>query len=233
MNKDSYTELQPILQYEFKNSQILSNALTHSSYANENKKMKLLSNERLEFLGDSILSFVISAYIFDNYPKLPEGEMTKIRASVVCEQTLKDISNQLGIGEYLKLGKGEELTGGRKRPSILADVFEAIVGGIYIDNGLESAKKFVLDKLEGLVIDAVKGVGMIDYKTTLQEELQKHGDVKITYEVIKESGPDHDKEFKVQIKCNDKVLGIGLGKSKKEAEQAAAAKALQEVQGNE
>jgi len=227
MNKDSYKELERILNYEFKDNQILINALTHSSYANENKNLKLSSNERLEFLGDSILNFIISAYIYTSCPKLPEGEMTKIRASVVCEQTLKDISNQLGIAKYLQLGKGEEQTGGRKRPSILADVFEAVVGGIYIDGGLEAAKNFVLDKLEKIVLCAIKGTGMMDYKTTLQEELQKEGEVKITYEVITESGPDHDKEFKVQIKCNDKVLGIGLGKSKKEAEQAAAHKALE------
>ncbi|MGE5473195.1 MAG: ribonuclease III [Ignavibacteriales bacterium] len=227
MAKTSYNELQVILNYEFKDIQILKNALTHSSYANENKNMKLSSNERLEFLGDSILSFIVSAYIFKNYPKLPEGEMTKVRASVVCEQTLKDISNLLGIGEYLQLGKGEEQTGGRKRSSILADAFEAIVGAIYIDGGLEVSKDFVLSKLEELIMDSIKGTGMIDYKTTLQEELQKKGEVKIIYETVAESGPDHDKKFKVQVKCNEKVLGIGLGKSKKEAEQSAARDALE------
>lgn len=227
MAKTSYNELQVILNYEFKDIQILKNALTHSSYANENKNMKLSSNERLEFLGDSILSFIVSAYIFKNYPKLPEGEMTKVRASVVCEQTLKDISNLLGIGEYLQLGKGEEQTGGRKRSSILADAFEAIVGAIYIDGGLEVSKNFVLSKLEKLIMDSIKGTGMIDYKTTLQEELQKKGEVKIIYETVEESGPDHDKKFKVQVKCDEKVLGIGLGKSKKEAEQSAARDALE------
>lgn len=232
MKKDSYYELQSILKYEFKDTENLLNALTHSSYANESKNKKISSNERLEYLGDSVLNFIVSAYIFISYPKLPEGEMTKIRASVVCEQTLKDISNLLGIGKYLQLGKGEEQTGGRTRPSILADAFEAVVGAIFIDSGLESARNFVLSNLENLITKAVKGIGMIDYKTTLQEELQKHGEVRIIYEVMSESGPDHEKEFKVQIKCNEKVLGIGLGRSKKEAEQAAACKALEGIEQN-
>lgn len=227
MAKTSYKDLQNTLNYKFNDENILINALTHSSYANEKKSMKLSSNERLEFLGDSILNFIVSAYVFSNYPNLPEGEMTKVRASVVCEQTLKDISNSLGIGEYLQFGKGEEQTGGRKRPSILADAFESVVGAIYIDGGFEAARNFVLNKLDELILSSVKGTGMTDYKTTLQEELQKKGEVKISYEILAESGPDHDKKFKVHIKCNGKVLGIGWGKSKKEAEQSAARDALE------
>lgn len=230
MNKTAYDELEKVIKYEFKDIGILINALTHSSYANEKKNMKISSNERLEFLGDSVLNFIVSSYIYSSYPNLPEGEMTKIRASVVCEHTLKELSNSIGLGDYLKLGKGEEQTGGRKRPSILADVFEAVVGGIYIDGQLESAKKFVMSKLEKQIKEAAEGSGMLDYKTTLQEELQKKGDVKIVYEVIDESGPDHDKKFKVKVKCNERALGIGIGKSKKEAEQVAARQALSLVE---
>lgn len=223
----NFIDFQDKIGYVFKNEELLKTALTHSSYANENKHLGIPSNERLEFLGDSILNLIVSRYIFLNYSHLPEGEMTKIRASVVCEPALKEAALFLDIGKFIKLGKGENLTGGRNRPSILSDAVEAIAGGIYIDGGFDAATEFVLNQLEELIKRSASGVGMIDYKTKLQEELQKNGDVKIVYEVIQESGPDHDKKFSVQVRCKNKILGTGSGKSKKEAEQHAAQRALE------
>lgn len=217
------------LEYRFKNDELLKTALTHSSYANENKSSGIQNNERLEFLGDSVLNLIITNYIYTNYPDMPEGEMTKIRASVVCESTLKDISVLLKIGEVILLGKGENTSGGRNRPSILSDAFEAILGAIYLDGGFEIAKSFVLKFLADPVNESVKGIGVIDYKTRLQELLQKNGDVSIHYEVIDEVGPDHNKEFHVQVKRGDKLLGKGIGRSKKEAEQNSAKHALESL----
>ena len=225
------SEFQKIIGFDFNNAELLNIALTHSSYANENKSRKNTNNERLEFLGDSILSLIVSNHIFTNYEELPEGEMTKIRAGVVCEQALKEVADQLEIGRFIKLGKGEELTGGRKRSSLLSDAFEAIVGAIYLDKGYDQAETFVLKNLLNLIVGCAKARGILDYKTRLQEVLQKKGEAKITYEVISESGPDHEKEFSVQVKCNDKILGLAKGKSKKEAEQVAASIALSIVDG--
>ncbi|WP_425448962.1 ribonuclease III [Dethiothermospora halolimnae] len=212
--------------YKFNNINLLNRALTHSSYANEHKKHRILYNERLEFLGDSVLGVVVSDYIFDKYPGYPEGELTKLRATVVCEPTLAFVAKKLSLGDYLLLGKGEESTGGRTRVSILADAFEAVIGAIYLDGQLKSARDFVLNNLTNIIDDAVKGKIFIDYKTELQEVVQKVTKNKIAYEVVDEKGPDHNKIFYVNVKVGNKTLGEGMGKSKKEAEQSAAKSAL-------
>ncbi len=205
-------------------------ALTHSSYANENKASKLPSNERLEFLGDAVLNIVVSEYIYKLHPNLPEGEMTKVRASIVCEASLAICADRIHLGEFLLLGKGEELTGGRQRASVLSDAFEAVIGSLYLDGGLETARSFI----SMMMMEQIIGHGVesfVDYKTQLQEIIQKKNDKKISYEVLKEKGPDHDKKFMVQVKAGDTVLGMGEGKSKKEAEQMSARLALEKLRG--
>lgn len=218
-------QLEKNLKYTFKNKELLSNALTHSSYANE-KKGGAKSNERLEFLGDSVLSIIVSEHIYNNFPNLPEGQLTRIRASLVCEKTLCSFSRQLEIGDFLLLGKGEKANGGASRPSILADAFEAVLAAIYLDGGIEPAKRhvlrFVQSELAHLENDNFK-----DYKTELQEIIQRNPEEKLTYVLIGESGPDHDKCFTVQVHLNSNVIGEGSGHSKKNAEQAAAKKALE------
>lgn len=213
------------LGYKFNNRKLLENALTHSSFANENRN-SLSSNERLEFLGDSVLSIIVSDYIYNKFPDMPEGKLTKLRASLVCEQTLCKFSKELGMGEALRFGKGEMLSGGAERPSILADAFEATLAAIYIDGGMEPAKKHVLrfikQELEHHTDTAVK-----DYKTVLQEIIQKNPEEKISYVLVNESGPEHDKMFEFEVKLNSNTIGKGKGKSKKQAEQMAAKQALQ------
>lgn len=216
-----------IIGYTFKNRKNLILALTHSSYANENRTRKLSSNERIEFLGDAVLNIIISETIYSKYEDLAEGQLTKVRANIVCEQSLVKCANKIEIGKYLLLGKGEEISGGRSRVSILSDAFEALIGAIYLDGGMKKAKAFILTQMEQLIYDAVKGVIFLDYKTELQEVLQRDGEKKIVYEILEENGPDHDKEFVAQVKVVEKVYGIGKGKSKKEAEQAAAKSALE------
>lgn len=212
--------------YKFKNKDLLINALTHTSYAHENNKE---SNEKLEFLGDSILEFVSSKYIYNKYPNLQEGEMTKVRATVVCEESLYKIAKLHGFGEFLFLGRSEVKTGGKNRPAILADSVEAVIAAIYLDGGLQEADKFIIENLDKEIEKATKHVGDKDYKTVLQEKLQEHGEVKIEYEIINETGPDHDKYFEAQVKCNGKILAQGKGKSKKEAHMHAAKKALENL----
>lgn len=212
--------------YKFKNKDLLINALTHTSYAHENNKE---SNEKLEFLGDSILEFVSSKYIYNKYPNLQEGEMTKVRATVVCEDSLYKIAKSHGFGEFLFLGRSEVKTGGKNRPAILADSVEAVIAAIYLDGGLQEADKFIIENLDKKIEKATKHVGDKDYKTVLQEKLQEHGEVKIEYEIINETGPDHDKYFEAQVKCNGKILAQGKGKSKKEAHMHAAKKALENL----
>jgi ribonuclease-3 len=219
-------QFEQIIGYTFKNIDLLKTALTHSSYANEKKQPGITSNERLEFLGDSVLSLVISHSIFSDYPNLPEGELTKLRSIIVCETTLKEIANEIQLGSFLLLGKGEEISGGRNRASILADAFEAVAGAIYIDGGFEKASQFILQNTKHLIDTYAHGKVISDFKTKLQEILQKHGDVKIIYDIMKIEGPDHDRVFSVRVSCDNKTLGIGSGKSKKEAEQAAAQKAI-------
>ncbi|NJD01304.1 MAG: ribonuclease III, partial [Ruminiclostridium sp.] len=206
-------------------------AMTHSSYANENKHERLSSNERLEFLGDAVLNIIISDHIYKYYTSLPEGELTKARASIVCEPSLAKCANMLELGKYLMLGKGEEYTGGRTRISILSDAFEAVIGSIYIDGGMEKAREFVLHFMEEAITNSIKGASFIDFKTQLQEVVQKTGDQKIHYEIIEEKGPDHDKLFTIQVNVASRVLGSGKGKTKKEAEQNAASIALARLQG--
>lgn len=212
--------------YTFKNKELLKKALTHTSYAYENN---LESNEKLEFLGDSILEFISSKYLYKEYPKLKEGEMTKVRATVVCEKSLYKIAKLHNFSDFLYLGRSEQKSGGNQRPAILADSVEAVIAAIYIDGGIEKAEKFIIDNLKDEIKEATKHVGDKDYKTVLQEKLQANGDVKIEYEILEEKGPDHDKIFEAQVKCNGKVLAKGEGKSKKEAHMQAAKKALENL----
>ena len=209
--------------YSFKNKNLLKEALTHTSYAYENK---VKSNERLEYLGDSILEFVISEYLFLKYDNLSEGEMTKVRANVVCEDSLYEIAKRHNFSDFLLLGKSEKHSQNSKK-AIMADSVEAVIAAIFLDSDVEYAKKFIIDNLKDFVEIASKNVGMKDYKTVLQEKLQVHGEVKIKYVVLKEEGPDHDKTFIVEVSCDDKVLAIGKGKNKKHAEMEAAKNALQ------
>ncbi len=217
-------EFEKNIGYEFRNKRLLSTALCHSSYANESKK-GLQSNERLEFLGDSVLSIVVSEYLYKHFSHMPEGELTKFRASLVCEKSLHKQAQKLHLGEYLMLGKGEELTGGRERPSILADAVEAVIAAIYLDSNLEQARNFILSILhEDLVPEKLEEAK--DYKTILQEIIQQNKEEKVSYCLVEESGPDHDKRFTVEVRLNSNVIGRGTGRSKKDAEQAAAREAL-------
>ncbi len=216
--------LQENLRYTFKNISLLENALTHSSYANEARN-GVKSNERLEFLGDSVLSLVVSDYIFKEFKNIPEGELTKLRATLVCEKSLCTFARELNLGNYLKLGKGEDKGGGRERDSILADTFEAVLAAIYLDGGINPAKthvlRFVLPELE-----QTNDVVFKDYKTVLQEIIQRNPEESVNYILTGESGPDHDKIFEVEVHLNSNIIGHGIGKSKKSAEQMAAMQAL-------
>lgn len=218
-------ELEAKLKYEFKNLNYLKTALTHSSYANE-AKGGVKSNERLEFLGDAVLSIVVSDYLFLHCPHLPEGDLTKQRASLVCEKTLQRFSRSLGVGKYLKLSRGEQNSGGAERSSILADAFEAILAAIYLDGGMEQAREFVL-RFVLPEIENPKPKAFKDYKTTLQEIIQQNPEERLEYMLIGETGPDHNKHFVVEVHLNSNVIGKGGGKSKKEAEQQAAREALE------
>lgn len=214
------------IDYNFKNKNLLQTALTHTSFSHE-KKGTVENNERLEFLGDAVLELVISRHIFTRYSELSEGELTKLRASIVCESSLSKKAREIGIGQNIRLGKGEELTGGRERDSILADAFEAIIGAIYIDsNDILKAEDFILSKMENIITEKRKTFEMNDCKTYLQEIIQRDSTEPIKYEIINEEGPAHDKIFTVRVSHNDKELGIGRGKSKKDAEQEAAFKAI-------
>ena len=215
--------LEQSIGYTFKNKDLLKNALTHTSYAYEHR---IKSNEKLEFLGDSILEFISSKYLYNNYPKLKEGEMTKVRASVVCEESLYKIASKHNFSDFLYVGKSEKIHQGNRKVAIMADSVEALIAAIYFDSGLEEAEKFIVDNLKDEIEVASKNVGMKDHKTVLQEKLQIHGNVDIKYEIINETGPDHDKTFTAQVKLNGKVLATGTGKTKKQAEMDAADKAL-------
>lgn len=217
--------LEKSLCYKFKDISLLKNALTHSSYANEVRK-GITSNERLEFLGDSVLSVVVSNYIYKNFKNLPEGDLTKLRASLVCEKALCSFSREIDLGKYLFLGKGEDKGGGRERDSILADAFEAVIAAIYLDGGMEAAEKhimrFVLPEIEHTQDDGFK-----DYKTALQEIIQRNPEESVSYILTDETGPDHNKSFTVEVHLNSNVIGSGTAKSKKRAEQMAAKQALE------
>ncbi|MBP2027822.1 ribonuclease-3 [Acetoanaerobium pronyense] len=217
------------INYKFTNISVLKEALTHSSYSNEYKKIKNKDNERLEFLGDSVLGLIISNHLFNTKKNLPEGELTKIRAAIVCERTLKDFAKKINLGEYLYLGKGEESTGGRDRDSILADAVEALIAAIYIDGNFDFATNFVLSFMKDIIDDAVDGKIMRDYKTQLQEIIQKDNKDSIHYKLSRHFGPDHDKTFEMEVFLGDIVIGEGKGKSKKEAEQEAAKNAMEKL----
>lgn len=219
----NFSEFEKIIGYEFKNKSYLETALTHSSYANE-KQLGRDCNERLEFLGDSVLGVITAEYFYHNLAHLPEGEMTKKRAACACEKSLHGFAKEINLGKYLLLGRGEDHTGGRKRASILADAFEAVIGAIYLDGGIESARNFVLGFIKKA---AQKQLSICDYKTELQEIIQKNPDEHLTYVLVGESGPDHDKRFEVEVHLNSNVVGCGRGKSKKTAEQQAAKQALE------
>lgn len=223
-------ELEEKLQYRFYDPKLLEHALCHSSYANEVRNGHT-SNERLEFLGDSVLSIVVSDYLYRNFPNMPEGELTRLRASLVCEKSLCAFSRQLEIGRFLLLGRGEEKGGGRERDSILADAFEAVLAAMYLDGGMEPARKhvmrFVLAELEHTEDEVFK-----DYKTALQEIIQRNPEETVEYVLTGESGPDHDKRFLVEVHLNSNVIGKGKGRNKKQAEQMAAKQAL-ELMGEE
>lgn len=218
-------EFESIIGYSFKDINILNNALTHSSYV-ASKADLLEHNERLEFIGDSILSMVISLHLYRKCKKSPEGSLTRFRAGIVCEQSLYNASNRLKLGQYLLLSKGEENTGGRKRVSILADAFEAVIAAIYLDGGIKKAKAFIIENLQDIINDSVENKIFSDYKSFLQEHVQKNNSGKLSYKLLKEEGPDHDKTFEVALYLNNKVIGRGEGHSKKDAQQAAARDAI-------
>lgn len=212
-------EFEKTIGYFFTDKEKLKNALTHTSYANEKN---ILSNEKLEFLGDAILEFVTSEYLYEHYKNLKEGEMTKVRASVVCEESLYKIALQLNFSDFLYLGKSERLNGGSKRPAILADSVEAVIAAMYLDGGLEPVKTFILSNLTEAIKLASTQVGLKDYKTVLQEKLQSHGDVHIEYRIIHETGPDHDKHFTAEVRCNGKVLARRRRTFKKECRNGSS-----------
>lgn len=212
------------INYKFSNKELLKTALTHTSYAYERG---VESNEKLEFLGDSILEFISSEFLYNNYYKLKEGEMTKVRATVVCEESLYKIAIKHNFSDFLYLGKSEKTGDMNNKKAILADSVEAVIAAIYLDSNIEEVKKFIINNLQEPIRIASKNVGIKDYKTVLQEKLQVKGNVKIKYEIISEKGPDHDKIFVAQVECDGKNLGQGEGKSKKNAEMAAAKQALQ------
>ncbi len=221
--------LQELMDYKFKDRSFLIRALTHSSYSNENKKEKLKNNERLEFLGDSVLGLIISEYLFSHYANLEEGQLTKIRAKIVCEASLGSASKALKLGEFMLFGRGEELTGGRERTSILSDAFEALIAAIFLDGGMEEARAFVLRRLDAVIKDAVEGKLFVDYKTRLQEVIQIQKGNRIKYEIVREEGPDHSKIFYTEVRLNDVTIGVGSGHSKKESEQEAAKHGLKRL----
>jgi ribonuclease-3 len=214
--------LEENLKYSFKDKALLLNAVTHSSYANEARN-GIVSNERLEFLGDSVLSIIVAEYLFTNFKNIPEGELTKLRAATVCEKSLAGFARKLELGKYLLLGKGENLTGGRERPSIQADAFEAVIAAIYLDGGMDAARNFVLKYID----EAIRQHQSIrDYKTMLQEVVQRNPGEIIEYVLTGETGPDHDKQFVCAVSVNGKKLAEGSGRGKKAAEQNAAKKAI-------
>lgn len=216
--------LQEAIGYHFRELSLLETALTHTSYANEVYQDGLRSYERLEFLGDSILGFTAADYLFSAFPGLHEGELTKLRAELVCEASLAETAKKLGLGDHLRLGKGEEAGGGRRRVSIIADVVEAVIAAIYLDGGLSAAKRFIYDHV---LVDVKERVKLnADYKTMLQELVQQKKNQQLSYELLGESGPDHDKLFTVRVLLNGSPIGTGEGTSKKRAEQAAAQQAL-------
>lgn len=221
--RESIRAFEEKIGYEFKDKTYIQTALAHSSFANEHKEFNY--NERLEFLGDSILGLVVSDYLFRARNDLPEGKLTRLRANVVCEESLSAVARKINLGDHLFLGKGEKTSGGSDRDSILADATEAVIAAIYLDGGFDQAKDFILSNLRDTIAKNIDGNIFRDYKTILQEIIQGNNG-KISYKLVGESGPDHDKEFEMQVKCGQDTIGIGKGKNKKEAEKEAARDAL-------
>ena len=226
--KDALHELQGKIGYQFQDETLLKQALTHSSFANEQKINKLNNYERLEFLGDAVLELVSSEFLYNENEDMPEGQLTRLRASMVCEPALAYCARDINLNSYILLGKGEEATGGRKRDSITSDVMEAVIGAIFLDGGIEKAKKFiyrfVLSDLEDKIL-------FLDSKTLLQEEIQKKNTSQLRYELVGEEGPDHDKQFSVEAYLDGRLIGSGVGRTKKAAEQQAAYEALKKLKG--
>lgn len=220
--------LQQKLDYQFQNISLLQNALIHRSFLNENRSL-VQSNERLEFLGDAVLELVSSEFLFQQYPDLPEGQLTNLRAKIVQTKTLALVANNLELGSHLKMSRGEEATGGRTNTSILADTVEAIIGSIYLDGGFNKVQEFIKLHLLKNYEDILTKVNVEDYKSTLQEKIQAQGGNAPTYHVLEATGPDHDKTFKIQVNYLDKAQEIGQGKSKQSAQQEAAKKALENL----
>lgn len=228
--KDELLEFCGLLGITMDNLDLLNTALTHTSFAHESKEQpRPVHNERIEFLGDSVLSIIVSTYMYKHFPKLNEGELTKFRAHIVCETSLAQYAHKISLGKYLRLGKGEASSGGRERASILADTFESVLGAYYIDQGLAAAEKFLLGLMK-TELDFICEHGIYsDYKTRLQEIVQRDGDVEISYELIDSSGPEHNKSFTTVVSVAGKVVGKGVGHSKKESEQHAAKRALEKL----
>ena len=221
--------LEERLGYSFQNRSLLETALTHSSYANENRASGIVCNERLEFLGDSVLGVTVAAFLYRRFPDMPEGRMIRLRAERVCERSLHRVALELHLGEYLRLGKGEEHNGGRDRPSILSDAVEAVIAAMYLDAGMDTAASFIhrclLDD-----VHTMEAPSFTDYKTALQELIQRRSGQTLSYELVSEEGPDHAKTFQMQVRLNGDSIGHGVGHTKKEAEQSAAANALEALQ---
>ncbi|MGL5416644.1 MAG: ribonuclease III [Clostridium sp.] len=224
MNKLKLKEMEAVLGVTFANLSYLRIALTHSSFANQYKDSEY--NERLEFLGDSVLQLSVTEYLYKNYKEKSEGELTKIRSLIVCENSLYEVARSVNIGAYIRMSRGEELTGGRNRVSIQADAIEAVIAAIYLDKGFEYAREFILTKFHDIIDKAINNKIILDFKTKLQEFLQQNGEVNITYELVKFEGPPHRRKFYTRVLINDEVKGEGDGYSKKEAEQKSAKQAL-------
>jgi ribonuclease-3 len=228
--EEKVKSLEEKINYTFRSPDLLENALTHSSYANEHREEGVSSNERLEFLGDSILGLIVAEHLYRLRPDLPEGDLTRIRAALVCENSLVEVAKRLGVGNYLRLGKGEQTGGGRERPSIQADAVEAILAAVYLDGGIGQVRKII----RALILErgTEKTAATRDYKTALQEIVQRESGKTLAYRLVAESGPDHAKLFAMEVQLNGVPIGSGQGKSKKEAEQAAAKTAVKMLEDN-
>ncbi len=229
MNQEDFKELEERIGYHFQDASLLRQAMTHSSYSNEHRLNRLTNNERLEFLGDAVLEIITSEFLYRKFDTLPEGDLTKMRASIVCEQTLAFCTREIELGKYLLLGKGEDMTGGRERSSIVSDAMEALIGAIYLDGGFANAKEFIH---RFIVTDIENKQLFFDSKTILQEIVQSNYTQSLSYELVAEEGPDHNKKFVVRAKIGDEVISEGSGRTKKAAEQEAAYLAIVKLKGN-
>ncbi len=230
MLTNSFNQLQSKLGLSFANPKLLTQAFTHSSYVNEHRSAR--HNERLEFLGDAVLELAVSEFLFRTYPNRPEGELTKLRAAIVCEPSLNKFAEQLNFGAYLLLGRGEELTGGRTRPALLADVFEAFIGALYLDQGMQAVEQFLLRTVFDKV-DTGSSAKLQDFKSQLQEKVQQADLGSVVYQLVEEQGPAHAKRFVTEVSVGGQRLGSGSGRTKKESEQRAAAEALKQMNGQQ